>query len=187
MVPNPSLVDWFETHNITGHGKRALKIGCGLGDDAEFLQNKGFDVIAFDISETAIQWCRHRFPQSSVEYLTRDLFQLPRDWRGRFDFILESYTLQVLLPELREDAIRKIASPVAPGGTLLVICRGRDPEQDQGQMPWPLTRNELRSFGRYGLTEVLVEDYIDAEDPPVRRFRVEYRANETSANHGEVR
>jgi hypothetical protein len=42
-------------------------------------------------------------------------------------------------------------------------------------MPWPLTKDELTDFLRFGLKEVSFEDYVDDEEPPVRRFRVAYR------------
>jgi hypothetical protein len=42
-------------------------------------------------------------------------------------------------------------------------------------MPWPLTRDELAAARSLGLCEVLFEDYMDNEDPPVRRFRACYR------------
>lgn len=42
-------------------------------------------------------------------------------------------------------------------------------------MPWPLTRSELTHRPDCGLEQATFEDYIDDEDPPVRRFRVEYR------------
>jgi hypothetical protein len=42
-------------------------------------------------------------------------------------------------------------------------------------MPWPLIREELDGFKSQGLKEVSFEEYLDKEDPPVRRFRAEYR------------
>jgi len=63
-----------------------------------------------------------------------------------FDLVVEIYTLQVLPPELRHTAMDRLAGLVAPSGTLLVICRGRDPDDDPGAMPWPLTRAELDAF-----------------------------------------
>ena len=129
---------------------------------------------AFDISPTAIGWCKKRFPETKVQYLVHDLFNPPLDWEGVFDFVLESYTLQVLTPDLRGKAIQCISGFVAPGGTLLVIARGRKPEEPTGEMPWPLVRTELRKFEADGLQEVNFEEYLDKEDPPVRRFRVEY-------------
>ena len=48
MEANPKMVEWIaERPEITG---RALVVGCGLGDDAEWLSVAGFDVTAFDLS-----------------------------------------------------------------------------------------------------------------------------------------
>src|SRR5687767_11870691 len=58
LAMNPNLLPWLERHAPSGAGRRALKVGCGLGDDAEELARRGFAVVAFDISETAISWCR---------------------------------------------------------------------------------------------------------------------------------
>jgi SAM-dependent methyltransferase len=175
LIPNPNVVQWLDYHKIVGAGREALKIGCGLGDDAEELAHRGFRTTAFDISASAIVWCRRRYPRSPVAYIVEDLFGAPIEWRGRFDFVLESYTLQVLPPSLRQAAIEHIAAFVAPHGTLLVVSRGREPDDSQGDMPWPLTKEELTDFLRHGLQQVSFEDYLDDEEPPVRRFRVVYQ------------
>jgi len=177
MAPNTSLTQWLDTHTIAGTRLSALEIGCGLGDNSEELARRGFAVTAFDISETAVEWSQKRFPASTVSYEARDLFGSPGSWQGVFDFVLESYTLQVLPPELRTRAIGAISRFVAPGGTLLVICRGRGPEEDPGKMPWPLTKRELTPFKEFGLDEVTFEDFFDTEEPPVRRFRVTYNCS----------
>ena len=67
LRPNPNLVEWFEEKPIEGKDRPALVVGCGLGDDAEFLAQEGFRVTAFDVSPTAIDWCQKRFPGSSVD------------------------------------------------------------------------------------------------------------------------
>jgi SAM-dependent methyltransferase len=180
LAANPNLVEWLDNHRMDG-GRRATAVGCGLGDDAEELARRGFDVVAFDISETAIRWCEDRFPSSRVAYVVADLFAPPPGWEGGFDLVLEAYTLQVLPPELRSQAIERIAGLTAPGGTLLVICRGREAGDDAGRMPWPLTRGELRQFQDCGMQEISFEDYLDQETPPVRRFRVEYREVERTS------
>ena len=173
LTPNPNLIDWLERDKSANRG-RALKVGCGLGDDAEELARRGFETIAFDISAAAIAWCRRRHSQSPVTYVVADLFKAPAEWQAGFDFVLEAYTLQVLPPVMRADAARCIASFLAPGGTLLVVARGRDPNEPEGKMPWPLTKDEVALFQTAGLKEVSFEDYMDGEDPPVRRFRATY-------------
>jgi len=174
LKPNQNVVDWLDRQGNFGKG-HALNIGSGLGDDAEELARRGFQTTAFDISASAIAWSRKRFPQSKVTYVQADLFHAPENWRNRFDFVLELYTLQVLPSDLRPDAAGCIASFLAPGGMLLLIARAREPDEPKGEMPWPLTLDELQPFEAAGLKLIELEDYWDEEDPPVRRFRVVYR------------
>jgi hypothetical protein len=107
--------------------------------------------------------------------MAADLFAAPPSWERGFDFVLEAYTLQVLPPDLRREALRRISGWVAPGGTLLVICRAREPGEPTGEIPWPLVRDELRVPVEAGLAEASFEEIRDG-DEPVRRFRVTYRA-----------
>jgi hypothetical protein len=58
---------------------------------------------------------------------------------------------------------------------MLVICRGRKPDDPEGQMPWPLLREELSAFEQFGLKLAELEGFWDRhEDPPVWRFRASY-------------
>jgi SAM-dependent methyltransferase len=167
LEPNPLLRAWARP----GAG-RTVVVGCGLGDDAEYLAGLGYDVTAFDVSETAVAGARARFPDSRVEYVAADLLAPPPAWQRAFDLVVESYTIQVLREDAREGAIANAADLVAPGGTLLVIARAREESDDPGRMPWPLTRAEIESFP---LPAARIEDLFDDEDPPVRRWRVEFR------------
>ncbi len=81
----------------------------------------------------------------------------------------------MLPPEARAQAIAGLQRTLAPGGALLVVARGREPEEPPGQMPWPLTRAEVEAIAAPGLALVSFEDFLDAEDPPVRRFRALFR------------
>lgn len=175
LTPNPNLVEWLDREHVAGGGRRALKIGCGLGDDAEELARRGFVVTAFDVAATAVEWCRQRFPGSVIRWQVADLLRPPPAWTGAFDFVLESYTLQVLPPEARAVAVRNVGRFVAPHGELLLIARGRESSDGEGTMPWPLLRRELDAVTKAGLAELAFEDFLDAETPPVRRFRAHYR------------
>ena len=170
---NPHLAGWSRLVDLPRG--RALVTGCGYGDDAEWLARQGWSVVAFDISETAIAAARSRFPGSPVCYVVADLLRMPAEWTNEpFDLVVEAYTIQVLPPNSshRVAAIRALA-PVT-GRTLLVIARGRDPEDDPGAMPWPLLKSEFGPIENAGLTEVEFEDYLDDETPPTRRFRLTY-------------
>lgn len=174
--PNRWLVEWLERERPAAKGSTAVVVGCGLGDDAEELARRGFEVTAFDISETAIAWARRRFPESPVEYRNADLFALPALLEGAFDFVFEAYTLQPLPEAVRGTAIAAVGSLPAPGGSVLIVTRGRaDGEEISGPPPWPLSHEELRGLERSGLMLDRFEDYMDYDrDPPIRRFRVHY-------------
>ncbi|HLI89628.1 MAG TPA: class I SAM-dependent methyltransferase [Ktedonobacteraceae bacterium] len=174
--PNPLFVSWAEQHDLAGNGRRALQVGCGLGDDAEELARRGFVVTAFDIAPAAIEWCRRRFPDSPVQYMVADLLNPPEDWRGAFDLILEIYTLQTMPAEMRAQAVERLTRFLAPGGELLVICRGRHQDESEEGMPPPLAKEDLALFERCGLQLVSFEDIEPEGEPSWRRFRALYRA-----------
>jgi 2-polyprenyl-3-methyl-5-hydroxy-6-metoxy-1,4-benzoquinol methylase len=159
---------------LEGAGKMALVVGCGFGDDAEQLAAWGFETTAFDVSPSAIRACMRRFPESRVNYVAADVLAPPGEWTGRFDFVLEVYTLQVLPAEFRPRAIHGLAGFLKKDGVILLVARGREESDPEGTMPWPLTRRELDEFAAAGLREESFEDYFDTESPPVRRFRATY-------------
>ncbi|NCO76483.1 MAG: class I SAM-dependent methyltransferase [Cyanobacteria bacterium] len=152
LSPNPYLTKWLSQYS--GMTSNALVVGCGLGDDAEILQQTGFNVTAFDVSTTAINWCKKRFPNSEVNYLTADLFNLPSAWQNQFNLVWECRTIQALPLDVREKVIQAISSMVKPLGTLLVVTHSRDNEVTSPiGPPWPLNDLELNLFSKYGLTE----------------------------------
>ena len=178
LRPNPHLVEWLNSAAPAPQApapRRALVIGCGLGDDAELLASRGWSVVAFDISAEAIRWARERFPQSNVDYCAVDLFDAPSQWQRQFDLVVEVYTLQVLPPGMRAQAVEVAAGWVSVGGLLCLIARGREESDPPGQMPWPLTEREVRMFEDAGLHCEVFDDFPDREEPAVRRFRAVFR------------
>lgn len=175
LEPNPLLAEWLATNRPDAHDKRALVVGCGLGDDAEALSAYGFAVTAFDVSQAAVNWCQRRFPDSQVRYTVANALALPEGWSGKFDLIVEIYTLQTL-PDAtwRREVAANLRRCLAPGGSLLVICAGRDPDDEPGSMPWPLTRAELAVFEQLGLQEVSFEDIPGKSPPFFRHFRAQF-------------
>ena len=175
LRPNPFMLDWLETVQPDTQNKSAVVVGCGLGDDAEELSQRGYKVTAFDVSSTAVNWCRQRFPDTKVEYTTADLFNLPPNWH--FDFVLEINTVQAIPVAVRRDVVNAIAGLVAPGGTLLAIGRLAKTAEQQVKRPWPLLPSELHYFEEAGLTQVSFNTFGDTEISSLSlvRFQATYR------------
>lgn len=157
---NPHLAAWCEREGLPRPGERVVVVGCGLGDDAEYLAGLGAVVTAFDISETAIDWCRRRFPGSAVRYLVGNLLE----FSGEYDLAVEIYTLQAMPLEMRAEAIAAVGRL---GRDVLIVCRGRDETDPPGQLPWPLTPADLEALP--GIRKF--EDFDDPFEPGKRRFR----------------
>ncbi|WP_433723937.1 class I SAM-dependent methyltransferase [Nocardia sp. CA-129566] len=170
--PNPVLVEWAERRELNGAG-RALVIGCGYGQDAEYIAGLGFATTAFDISPTAIGEVRQRFPDSLVRYVVADLLDPPAVWRGAFDLVVEAITVQSMPVSVRATAIANIRRTVAPGGQLIVISGFRSEGEEVSGPPWPLTPSEIDSFGADGLRAAAIEF-----DPQTQRWRAEFRRAE---------
>ncbi|GAB3257948.1 class I SAM-dependent methyltransferase [Nocardioides dilutus] len=142
----PQLVEWAEAQDLVGDGRGALVVGCGYGADAEFLVSLGFRTTGFDFAPTAVAAARRKHPATQVTYLVADVLDLPREWQGRFDLVVESLTVQSMPPEQHTVAARNIAGLVAPQGTLLVLATTREEDSEVTGPPWPLTRSEVEAF-----------------------------------------
>jgi pimeloyl-ACP methyl ester carboxylesterase len=160
--PNQMLVDWASGREHTGG--RAVLVGAGLGADAEYVASLGYGTTAFDVAPTAVELARTRYPESTVDYRVADLFDLPAELVGRFDLVVEIYTVQALPIAYREAAVAAVASLVAPGGTLFVIAFRSDTAGERSGPPWAVTREEIESFTRAGLSVVSL-DRVDAGRP----------------------
>jgi SAM-dependent methyltransferase len=174
LEPNKFLRAWAEKTAMAGNGRKALVVGCGLGDDAKYLDDLGFKVTAFDISPSAIDWAKKLYGHADINFEVADLFQPRRDWLGAFDLVLEVYTIQPLPLEMRPAVIDHIAALVAPGGNLLVVTRGREDDEEPIELPWALSRRDLSRFEASGLEQIGFEIMMGDEDEPIPRFVVEY-------------
>ena len=168
MQPNKFLPEYLQLN--VGQGK-AIVIGCGLGDDAVALCEAGFDVTAIDISESAIAWCQERFDYTDVDFRVQDIYELPEEMLGQYDFVFESRTIQSLPLEFRDKMIRAISSLVAPAGKVLAVANGKNAGEKYVGPPWPLERNELRLFGNYDMNELEFSIFSDDTNISTLQFR----------------
>ncbi|GAA4354663.1 class I SAM-dependent methyltransferase [Angustibacter luteus] len=168
-APYPLLREWADAGELVGQGRTAIVVGCGLGADAEYLARLGYVTTAFDIAPTAVRLAAERNPGSAVDYRVADLLDLPPQWDGAFDLVVEIFTVQALPDPPRSAAIRAISALLAPGGTLLAVAfrptEGADPADGP---PFSLTRDVMEQFAVDDVRVQRVEELGD-------RWRIEYR------------
>lgn len=167
---NPLLQTYLDDHEE--HKGKALVIGCGLGDDAYALDKAGYDVLAIDVSQTALDVAQKRFSGSGIVFEREDIFEMPEKYFEHFDFVFEALTIQSLPVKFREKMIKAVVNTVAKEGRLLVVAY-KHSGNDDGP-PWPLKSDEIALFKTHGMKELSHELIEDTSNRPNVRFRVLY-------------
>ena len=155
MAPHPIFKKWIDQSSPIENEKTALVVGCGLGDDAIELETKGYKVTAFDVSESAIELCKKRFPSSKVEFTKGDLIEGVSEWNKKFDLVLEIFTIQALPPKYEDVLIKNISDFVSYNGQLVLITEVQSEKRTyENGPPWLLSHDYIKSFERFGLKQI---------------------------------
>ena len=119
---------------------RALDLGCGEGADAMWLAERGWQVTAVDISQTALDRAtadaRARNLLDRIDFQRHELPDTFPD--GTFDLVSAQFlhsTVELDRPRL----LRRAAEAVAVGGTLLIVDHGSPP-------PWAFKLDHHHEF-----------------------------------------
>jgi SAM-dependent methyltransferase len=160
LTPHPYVQDWVAAPVASPPGRRAVVVGCGLGDDAAWLATRGFDVTAFDVAPSAVAWARRRFPDEPVTWRAADLLDLPEDLVGAFDLVVEVRTVQSLPGVVRDAAMRAVGTLAAPGGVVVAVTLLASDQQvarRHAGPPWPQVPSELAAYRSSGLLRLALE------------------------------
>ena len=104
LVANPLLLDWLARPNLSYEASQ-----CSMSDAGSATTPRPWRSRApqsrHSISCRARRNGRSdRFPDSGIEFRAADLFAPPPEWRGAFDLVHETYTLQALPAAILPDA-----------------------------------------------------------------------------------
>ena len=108
----------------------ALDLGCGEGGDAMWLAERGWRVVAVDISETALaraaEDAQARGVADRIDFQQHDLsVSFPS---GEFDLVSAQF-MHSMLPLDRTAIFKRAASAVRSGGVMLIV-------DHSGPPPW---------------------------------------------------
>jgi SAM-dependent methyltransferase len=121
---------------------KMLVICAGRGYDARMFARLGFQVTAVDFAEEAVKEMQTLVdPNTFMEVMQADLFDLPVFMNEEFDYILEYTCFCAIDPQRRADYIHSVSSLLKPGGIYIALAfpiGGRT-----GGPPFVVTPDEL--------------------------------------------
>jgi SAM-dependent methyltransferase len=121
---------------------KMLVICAGRGYDARMFARFGFEVTAVDFAEEAVQeMLALNEPETSMEVIQADLFDLPAFMKAEFDYILEYTCFCAIDPQRRAEYINSVTNLLKPGGIYIALAfpiGGRT-----GGPPFVVTPDEL--------------------------------------------
>jgi SAM-dependent methyltransferase len=140
-APSPGLVEYLG-NNPPMEGK-ILVPGCGWGHDVRALSHRGNAVVGLDIAPSGIEGAR-KFPRTGNEsYRLGDLFEMPDDFCGAFDWVWEHTCFCAIDPAMRPRYAQSVAAALKPGGRFLAIFYLNPDHEDPGAPPFGVTPEEL--------------------------------------------
>jgi cyclopropane fatty-acyl-phospholipid synthase-like methyltransferase len=139
--PQPAIVRLAETGQITGS---VLDVGCGTGENALYLAERGFDVAGIDGAPTAIEKARAKAKRRGLEvrFDLADALDLEAPARP-FDTVIDSGLFHVFSDEDRPRFARSLGRVLRPGGSYVLMCFSEREPGDWG--PRRVTQAEIRS------------------------------------------
>jgi cyclopropane fatty-acyl-phospholipid synthase-like methyltransferase len=142
--PQPAIVRLAETGQVTGS---VLDVGCGTGENALYLAERGFAVTGVDGAPTAISKARAKAQRRGLKasFKVADALNLAVPKRP-FDTIIDSGLFHVFSDEERPHFTESLAHVLRHGGTYFLMCFSDQQPGDWG--PRRVTEAEIRSvFG----------------------------------------
>lgn len=101
---------------------RALEIGCGTGINARLFAEAGYDVVAVDLSPTAIETARSHPASAGIRFEVLDVLSAPLP-DGPFDVVVDRGVFHVF--DTHDERARYagvVAEALRPGGRWLTLA-----------------------------------------------------------------
>lgn len=128
----PIVLDTIEKYGL-GRSCKMLEIGCGEGRDSRAVLEKGCRLLATDISEEAIAYCKETMPQYREHFAVLDCLKSGHE--DCYDFIYAVAVLHMLvLDEDRALFYRFLREHLTQDGVALICTMGDGAEEMQSDI-----------------------------------------------------
>jgi 2-polyprenyl-3-methyl-5-hydroxy-6-metoxy-1,4-benzoquinol methylase len=168
--------DALKRFGVTPSQGPVLDVGTGPGTFAIEMARRGFNVVATDISKSAIQLAQSRAGPlaAKIEWRAWNLFDC--DWPKRFRLIHDRGVYHSLPLELRERYAGLVPAWLRPGGLLFLKAFHPDEPGDWGPHRIPKVEIEQHFASRLQLLEIAKSRFPGTLDHEPKAWRVVLQA-----------
>lgn len=175
-------------------GRKVLEIGCGTGYGADYLSKFVSSIVAVDIWEGGILYCRDKYGKDNLIFMQADGLKLPFE-KDSFDVALSFQVIEHIEPKLVSNYLAEIKRVLKRGGTFIVSTRNSRLRLLPFQKPWnpehikEYKDNELKNllskvfeevkvYGLYGSDEIQAIESNRVKQSPFKVYLMNpfYRA-----------
>lgn len=138
-TPPPALVELVESGTVKPC--KALDLGCGTGNYAIYLAQKGFEMTGVDFSASAIKRAKEKARKKGAgcRFLVADVVNGLDNLEETFDFAYDWTLLHHIYPEYRPQYVANVYRLLRPGGKYLSVCFSEDDPAFGGKGKYRLT------------------------------------------------
>ncbi|MCJ7580607.1 MAG: class I SAM-dependent methyltransferase [Candidatus Aminicenantes bacterium] len=103
---------------------KAIDLGCGTGNYALYLAERGFEMTGVDSSLSAIQIAKENAKKRNLEcdFLVMDVLENFDKIKGTFDFVYDWLLLHHIYPKKRKAYCGNVNKILNQGGKYLSVC-----------------------------------------------------------------
>ena len=144
---------------------RMIVLGAGRGHDAREFSRHGFNVTAVDFSEYVVKQMRELADRvAPIEILQQDIFKLPDNLNGSFDYLLEYTCFCAIDPKRRGEYADVVTRLLKPKGIYIDLAFPLDGRK--GGPPFAVTESEIMDlFLKRGFKLISREKLEDSVKP----------------------
>jgi len=125
-----------------------LELGCGEGRDAAYLLNRGYGVMATDISPEAVRYCRKKYPRFADYFRVLDC--VSGRIESKFDFIYAIAVIHMLVEDPDRQCFYRFFRDHLKENGIALICSMGDGTMERSSDISTAFDLQLRTHGQTG-------------------------------------
>ncbi len=170
-------------------GRKVLEIGCGTGYGADYLSEFTSSIVAIDIWERGISYCRDKYSKDNLIFMQADGLKLPFK-NESFDVALSFQVIEHIEPKMVSNYLSEIKRVLKRGGTFIVSTPNSKLRLLPFQKPWnpehikEYKDNELKNllskvfeevkvYGLYGSDEIQAIESNRVKQSPLKVYVID--------------